>query len=117
MALEHGDPLLNCHVYLVAYRNKAFRQMVVVAHHEPDRDHEVVDVVEDERMLAAIDLLTLEEMNGMISPVSQGVEVVRGVIAVVVTVPIALELKSQTQKDVLGCLIITGTSIRVMLDR
>lgn len=70
MALEHSDPLLNRHVDLVADGHEAPRQMVVVAHHEPDGDHEVVDVVEDERVLATVDLLTLEEMNGVISPVS-----------------------------------------------
>lgn len=70
VALEHSDSLLNRHVNLVADRHKAFRQMLIVAHHEPDSDHEVVDVVEDERVLAAVDLLTLEKMHWVISPVS-----------------------------------------------
>lgn len=93
MALEHGDALVHGHVDLLADGHEAAREVLVVAHHEPHRDHEVVDVVEDERVLAAVDALALEEVHWVVSPVAEGIEVVGCVVAVVVTVSIALSFQ------------------------
>lgn len=75
MALQHCDALLHRHVDLIAYGHEAPGQMLVVVHHEPDGDHEIIDVVEDECLLATVDLLAVKEVYGMLSPVPQGVKV------------------------------------------
>jgi hypothetical protein len=62
----------------------------VVLHEQPDRDHEVVDVVKDEGLLGGVGFLLPEEGDGVVPPVAPRVEVVRGVVAVVVAVAVAL---------------------------
>ena len=90
MTFEHFDTLLHGHVNLVTDRHETFSEMFIIAHHEPDSDHEVINVVEDERVLATVGLLALKEMHGVIPPVTEGVEMMRRVITVIVAVPIAL---------------------------
>ncbi|KAK5626617.1 hypothetical protein RRF57_002332 [Xylaria bambusicola] len=70
MTFEHSNPLLHRHIDLVTNRDKALGEVFIIMHHETDSDHEVINVVEDERMLATVDFLALKEMNWMIPPVS-----------------------------------------------
>lgn len=71
--LQHGSTLLQRHVDLVADGDEALGEVLVVTHHEPDGDHEIVDVVEDERVLSAVGLLVLEKVHGMLPPVPERV--------------------------------------------
>lgn len=64
--------------------------MLVVLAQQRDGQHEVVDVVEDERVLVRILLLLRQEGDGVVAPMPQRVEMVRGVVAVVVAVAVAL---------------------------
>ena len=93
MSLQHGDPLVHGHGDLVgAYRHEAAREALVVLHQEADGDHEVVDVVEDQGALLGVGVLLLEEGLGVVAPVAEGVEVVRGVVPVVEAVAVALRM-------------------------
>ncbi|TKW51113.1 hypothetical protein CTA1_12224 [Colletotrichum tanaceti] len=74
---QHRRPLLDGHPDLLAHRHETPRQVHVVLAQQPDRHHEVVNVVEDERLLADVRLLLLEERRGMVAPVPARVEVVR----------------------------------------
>jgi hypothetical protein len=62
----------------------------VVLRKHIERDHQVIDVVKDQRMFVRVLLLLGEESNGVFAPVAEGVEVVRSVIAIVVAVAVAL---------------------------
>jgi hypothetical protein len=64
--------------------------MHIVLGEQGEGDHQVVDVVEDERVLVRVLLLLREESNGVLAPVAERVEVVRGVVAVVEAVAVAL---------------------------
>lgn len=64
--------------------------MLIVLHQEPDSDHEVVDVVEDQCTLLGVCLLLMEECLRVVPPVAQGVEVVGRMIPIVEAVSVAL---------------------------
>lgn len=91
--------------------------MLVVFSHKPVRDHEVVDVMEDKGAAGAVEVFLLEEVEGVVAPVAAGVEVVGSMVAVVEAVAVALE------EGVRCCMGwgkeggLTGTSIKVMLER
>jgi len=87
---EPGGALLERHLGLLAERDHAAGEVVVVLHHEPHGDLEVVDVVEHQSLLGRIGILGLEERERVLAPVTERVEVVRCVVAVVVAEPVAL---------------------------
>lgn len=64
--------------------------MLVILAQQRYGQHEIVDIVEHKSMLIGVLLLLCKERNRVVAPVTEGVEVVRGVVAVVVAVPIAL---------------------------
>jgi len=90
LPLQHLHALLHRHLHLLAHRNQATRQVLVVLAQQCDGQHEVVDVVEDQRVLIRVLLLLRQERDGMVTPVAERIEVMRGVIPVVVAVAIAL---------------------------
>jgi hypothetical protein len=62
----------------------------IVLLHQLDRDHEIIDVVENQRLFRGVHLLLSQERNGVVAPVTQGIQMVRCVVAVVVAVSVAL---------------------------
>jgi hypothetical protein len=68
----------------------AFGQGLVVSEHEPHSHHEIVNVVEDEGVLRCILLLPFDESDGVLTPMAQRVEMVRGVIAIVEAMAVTL---------------------------
>lgn len=89
--LQHLSPLLHGHPDLrLADGHHAPGQLHVVLAQQRDRHHEVVDIVEDEGAVGGVRVLGFEEGDGVLAPVPQRVEVVRGVVAVVEAVAIAL---------------------------
>lgn len=79
------------HADLVAHRHQTPGQVVVILPHEPDGDHDVVDVVEDEGAAVPVLRLGLHEGERVVAPVAARVEVVGGVPAVVEAVAVTLE--------------------------
>lgn len=57
--------------------------MHIVLPDEPVGDHEIVDIAEYQRMLARVAVLLLEKRHRVLAPVTAGIEMVRGVVAVV----------------------------------
>ena len=90
MSPEQRSPLLEGERDLVANGDHAAGEVVVVFHEQADSDHEVVDVVEDQGTLLGVGLLLLQERAGVVAPVPQRVQVVRGVVPVVEAVAVAL---------------------------
>ena len=91
MPPQHLHPLLVRHGNLLRPdRHKALGEGVVVFAEEPHCDHHIVDVVEDEGVLRGVVVPGLEEGDGVVAPVAEGVEVVRGVVAVVEAVAVGL---------------------------
>ena len=62
--------------------------MGVVLAQQRHRHHDVIDVVEDESAAVAVLRLGGDECEGVVAPVAAGVEVVRGVVAVIETVTV-----------------------------
>lgn len=79
------------HADLRSNRHQTPGQVVVILPHEPDGDHDVVDVVEDEGPAVLVLFLGLHEGERVVAPVAARVEVVRGVPAVVEAVAVTLE--------------------------
>lgn len=75
---------------MVADRDQALGDVLVVLSQEVDCKEEVVDVVEDDCVFVGILLFLREEGDGVIAPVAERVEVVRGVVAIIVAVSVAL---------------------------
>lgn len=101
---------------MVANGYKTLGKRLVILHHESNGDHKVVDVVEDNGVFFGVSVLGLLEMHRMFAPMTAGVEMVRGVVAVVVALTVALcivsicfELRSGLERTI--------TSITVMLER
>ena len=57
--------------------------MQVVLPQQRESKHQIIDIVEHQRAAVSVGFLGLQEMNGLLAPVSEGVEVVGGVVAVV----------------------------------
>lgn len=117
LAPQHLHPLLQRHVHLFPYGHQRLSQALVVLGQDGEGDHEVVDVVEDEGMLVGVLLLLLKEGGGVVAPVAERVEVMRGVVAVVVTVAVALGRVSSGIGRFISVGGLTAASIKVMLDR
>jgi hypothetical protein len=66
--------------------------VLVVLHQEPNGDHEIVDVVEDQCPLLGIRLLLVEEGLRMVTPVAERVEVMGGMVPIVKAVTVTLSL-------------------------
>lgn len=78
------------HPDLRAHRHQTAREVVKVLSDAPVRDHQVVDVGEGQRAFSLVARLGLEEGGRVGFPVAPRVEVVRGVVAVVEAVAVAL---------------------------
>lgn len=91
MSSEHVHPFGVRHFDLgLADGDHAFCEVVVVFHEQADGHHDKVNVVEDEGCLGGVVLAGLQEGDGVVAPVAEGVEVVRGVVAVVEAVAVGL---------------------------
>lgn len=66
--------------------------MHIVLPDEPVGDHEIVDIAEDQCMLARVAVLLLEKGDRVLAPVTAGIEMVRGVVAVVEAEAVTLVL-------------------------
>lgn len=55
-------------------------------------DHEIVDIAEYQRMLARVAVLLLEKRDRVLAPVTAGIEVVGGVVAVIEAEAVTLVL-------------------------
>ena len=115
-SLQHSSPLIQRQSNLVANGHKTLGERLVILHHKSNSDHKVVDIVEDYGVLFGVGVLGLLEMHRVFAPVTTGVEMVRGVVAVVVALTVALcivsicfQLRSGSER--------TMTSITVMLER
>lgn len=91
MPPEIRRPLFERHVHLeLANRHHALGQRHVILHDQPDSNHNVIDVMENQRIVGRVGFLALEEGHGVFAPVTQGVEVVRSMVAVIVAVAVGL---------------------------
>jgi hypothetical protein len=73
--------------------------VLVVLSQQVDCQEEVVDVVKHDCLFVRVLLLLRKECNRVLAPVAERVEVMRGVVAIVVAVSIAL---SSSKRDVLN---------------
>jgi hypothetical protein len=64
--------------------------VLVVLAEQCDGEHEIVDVVEHKCMFVGVLLFLRKEGNGVITPMTKRIEVVRCVVAIVVAVTVAL---------------------------
>ena len=64
--------------------------MFVVFGKQAESNHEVVDIIEHEGVLRGISGFLRKEGDRVITPVAHGVQVVRGVVAIVEAVAVAL---------------------------
>jgi hypothetical protein len=64
--------------------------VLVVLAEQCDGEHEIVDVIEHKCMFIGVLLFLRKEGNGVITPMTKRVEVVRCVVAIVVAVTVAL---------------------------
>jgi hypothetical protein len=94
LALQHGHPLFMCEVHLRTHGNQAASDVIVVLSQQINRKHHIVDVVEHERMLVRVLLLLRQERDWMIAPMTERIEVMGSVVAVVVAVSVALSIVS-----------------------
>lgn len=69
--------------------------MLIVLLQQVNGEKHVVDVVEDEGMLIRVLPFLRQERNGVITPVTKRIKVVRCVVAVIVAVPVALLMISE----------------------
>ena len=92
--------------------------MLVILAQQGDSQHEVVDVIEHECMFVGVLRLLREEGDGVVAPVAERVEVMRGVVAVVVAVAVTLKGRQYlcNVKRLFMWVMLTGASISVMLD-
>lgn len=87
------------HVDLVANGNQTFGKIVIVLPKQVHSDEDIIDISEDQGILPGIAILLLEESDRMISPMATGVEVVRGVVAIVERESVTLYSMSKEQKE------------------
>lgn len=73
VALEQGNAVVHAHIHLVANGHHALGEGGVILHKQPDGDHQVVDIVEDESMLVGVQLLAPQERDGVLAPMTAGV--------------------------------------------
>lgn len=87
---QHVRQLLLGHPQLLPYRHQTPRQFHIVFSQQRDRHHQVVNVVEDEGRASGVLRLGLEESAWVIAPMAQRIQVVRGMVAVIEAVAVAL---------------------------
>jgi hypothetical protein len=68
---------------LLADGNQTFCEMIIVLAHETVGYLKVVDVSKDECSASDIGILALDEGERLVAPVAEGVQMMRGVVAVV----------------------------------
>ena len=90
LALQHLNLLVKRKLHLIAHGYKTFGDMLVVLSQQIDRQEEVVDVVKDDCLFIGVLLLLRKEGNRVLAPMAERVKVMRGVVAIVVTVSVAL---------------------------
>lgn len=90
LTLQHRHALFMCELHLLAYRHHAASDVIVILPQKVDSQHHVVDIVEDKGVLIGVLLLLRQECHGMLTPVAEGVEMVRSVVAIVVAIAVAL---------------------------
>lgn len=78
------------HTNLIAHRHQTLRQCIVVLHQQPDRNHQVIDIVKHQSSAFAVCFFGLQEVDRLVAPVPARVEMVRCVVAVVEAVAVAL---------------------------
>lgn len=94
---KHCSDLRLAHRFLLADGHQVVRQIVVVFTDKPDCDHEKIDIMEDERFAVGIEMLLLKEVNRLLSPVTQRVQMVSCVISVVEREAVALIRGQQSE--------------------
>lgn len=92
---QHRRNLIQIHSDLVAQRNKTFGKIPVVFLQQLHCHHDVVNVAKDQRTFPGVSVLLLNESDWMLSPMAAGVEMMRGVVSVIVTISIALYRKKR----------------------
>jgi hypothetical protein len=90
LTLQHFHLLLVRKLHLVAHGHQTTREMIIILPQQVDGEEHVVDVVEHEGVLIRVLLLLREKRHWVVSPVTKWVKMVRGVIAVIVAVSVAL---------------------------
>lgn len=90
LALQHLDFLVKRKLHLVAHGYETLGNVLVVLSQQIDCKEEVVDVVKDNCLFVRVLLLLRQESNRVLAPVAERVKVMRGVVAIVVTVSVAL---------------------------
>ena len=88
---QHFHPLPVAHLNLISNRHQTRCQIIVVFPHQPICEHYVVDITEYERVLGRIEVSGFEKGSGVIAPVTERVDMVRGVVAIVETETVALK--------------------------
>ena len=101
LGAQQRGSLLQSQRDLVAHGHQAFGQVHVVFLHQLDRQHDVVDIPEHQSVFGSIAMFLLQESDRVFTPVSSRIEVVRGVVAIIIAEPIALDT----------CCQLTGTNI------
>lgn len=90
--------------------------MQIVLAEQVHGDEDVIHIAEDQRFLLGIAILLLEECLGVVAPVATGVQVVGSMVSIVKGEAVALVFVSRGFRHH-GWDILTGTSIRVILDK
>lgn len=81
-------------LHLRTHWDQTASQMIVIFPEQIDGQEHVIDVVEYQSMLIGILLLLREKCYRVLTPMAEGVEMVRGVVAIIVAVAVALLLVS-----------------------
>jgi hypothetical protein len=90
LAPQHFHPFPMVHLNLVSNRHQTRCQIIVVFPHQPIRELHVVDITEYERVFGRVEVFGFKKCGGVITPVTERVEMVRGVVAIVETIAVAL---------------------------
>jgi hypothetical protein len=81
---QHLLDLIMAHApLLLADGNQTFCEMIVVLAHQTVGYLEIVDVSEDECSASDVGISALDEGDRLVAPVAEGIQMMRGVVAVV----------------------------------
>lgn len=104
---QHRRNLIQIHSDLVAQWNETFGKIQIVFLQQFHRQHHVVNIPKYQRAFPSISQLLLDECGRMLSPMTPGVEMMRCMVSVIITVSITLrERKNITVSSTLpksGC--------------
>ena len=78
-------------MHLRANRHETIGQMQIILSKDVIRHHQIIDILEYQGSTVDVLLFGIEEGAGMVAPVTEGIEMMRSVPAVVEAVTIALE--------------------------